>query len=256
MSNIIFIRQYGLQRSGTNIVKALCEVNFKSVYVVSEIAGNKHDPMSWDILEGNLRNLSPDESSFPEEYIEALASNVAERSLSFIFNLKDPVSWLESYYRYQCKKFNYRNPGKTFPFSRQFAEESLASWQVRIDSWIPFVQGNPDQCYVIQHERLLDNSRLILGEIEAQFGLERQGRFLQQIDGHALRGTESQHGASLIHPKQKVDKDYHLSGRWANGIPAEYAKLAMSVFCDAKSKWPILERFISSSHLPGKFVSG
>ena len=45
-----FIKQFGLQRSGTNAVKALLEVNFPEIRVLTTYLGNKHKPTNYQTL--------------------------------------------------------------------------------------------------------------------------------------------------------------------------------------------------------------
>ena len=45
-----FIKQFGLQRSGTNAVKALLEVNFPDIRVLTTYLGNKHKPTNYQSL--------------------------------------------------------------------------------------------------------------------------------------------------------------------------------------------------------------
>lgn len=40
-----YVKLYGLQRSGTNLVKGLLEINFQDVIVLQRILGNKYGPL-------------------------------------------------------------------------------------------------------------------------------------------------------------------------------------------------------------------
>jgi hypothetical protein len=235
------IKQYGLQRSGSNALKSLIEINFEGVFVLSDYLGNKHEPLVWETIEENLRVQDPLEYLIGENIYEVAVKDVKNRHLKFIFSIKDPVSWINSYYKYQRKKFLYLNPNKEFPFNIKFCKRALSQWELNICSWLKYCELNPEVCVCIQHEEILSNPENKLKEIEIKFGLSRrQDDLVTYLKGYSKRGTDRDHGRDLINENLKFDRNYHLSGHWRSDIPNDiynYASEYMLSFFDNWSQY-------------------
>jgi hypothetical protein len=116
-----FVKIYGLPRSGTNYVEKILNLNFNNINVLTggNITGWKHGKVSdhnpvdwtgknwnmkdesWDVIEGYLSEIKP--------YKSDLMAAVEEGTMCYIFVLKHPWSWFDSYYRY-CKKYGLKLP--------------------------------------------------------------------------------------------------------------------------------------------------
>lgn len=92
-----FIKQFGLQRSGTNALKALVELNFSDVTVLSGYLGDKHAETSWDLMLQQGRSQDPKEFGVSHDAVDQILREVEQKTLPIIINLKDPVSWVNSY---------------------------------------------------------------------------------------------------------------------------------------------------------------
>ena len=126
------IKQFGLQRSGTNAVKAMLEVNFPDVFILTNILGNKHECSSRNAMAAMAAELAVSEPELDKALVEEIQNCVGNGEIAYIFNIKDPVSWLCSYFRYQKKKYEFRNPDSEFMFSEKFARRSLSAWQEKV----------------------------------------------------------------------------------------------------------------------------
>lgn len=149
------------------------------------------------------------------------------RSLKFVISVKDPVSWVNSYFRYAKTKYEYRRSGKRFEFTLDFTAKALDSWRERMASYADFVAENPTLCLVVQHESLLQSPRAVLERFENQFNLSASKEPELFLQGYAKRGTEEEQGRALINPKMSLDRAYHLEGRWVDDVPREVLEYAI-----------------------------
>lgn len=223
------IKQFGLQRSGTNALKALVEINFKDIYVLSNYLGNKHDGTSWKTMEEFMLNQNPQEFYISEEMKDIIEKSVNDKHLYCIINIKDPVSWLNSYYKYQRKKVLFKNPEAKFELDLKFAQKSLHNWWAgNISSWLDFAIQNEAITVVVQHETILDNPINKLKEMEQKFQLNREDEeYKLYLEGYTKRATDKEHGQDILNSKITFDRSYHLHGVWKNDMPEEVFNYAL-----------------------------
>lgn len=225
------IRQIGLQRSGTNAIKALIELNFRDVYVASNVLGNKHDDVQWDEIIKISNSTNYPGFSIDKGLEKVIKNKVNNRDLIFTINVKDPCSWLDSYYRYQSKKYAYVNDGAELEFSEEFVKKSLRNWRDRILNWSGFYDQNREKSLIIRHEQLLIPGEVgkLLAKMQEKFGFDIiSERVITEIDGYMRRGIENQHGEDLV-IRKKWDKQYHLNECWTDSLPDAYFDMALDV---------------------------
>lgn len=122
------IRQYGLQRTGTNAVRALLEINC-GVNVLTHTNGSKHDLPTREAVE--------------------------ESDTLFVINVKDPISWLASYYRYRSLQAREAQPQRRMDPIGVMSSVWLPLWQDRTTAYLELAEKYPSRTAVIQHEALL-----------------------------------------------------------------------------------------------------
>lgn len=214
-----YIKQFGLQRSGTNALKALIEINFKNVIVLSNYLGNKHEPTSWSKLEEKAVTENPEDFGLENVNKQQVIEEVRSRKIPVIINIKDPVSWVNSYYKYQLKKALFKNPNTNLQFDTQFSERALSSWEENVLSWIKFHDEHP-KSIVFLHEEIVSGLDHQLEAIRSMFDLQVDETYpTGLLKGYARRGTDSQHGADLVNSKMDFGREYHLEGGWKKDIP-------------------------------------
>lgn len=214
-----YIKQFGLQRSGTNVMKALIEVNYANTTVFANVLGDKHQKSSWADMASSLKNQEIVEGTFDKDDSGPLAKLIEDRDLNILINIKDPISWLESYYRYSLKKVLFVNPDADFPMSIGFCKKNLAKWETNLLSWLALTkEGN--RCAIVRHVDILVNPESVLSLIEKQFKLTPARDTLQtRFEGFAKRGTDTMHGQELINSNMKFDMTYHTEKKWKDNFP-------------------------------------
>lgn len=211
------IKQFGLQRSGTNALKAIIEVNTPSI-VLPTTFGNKHDEASWISMDEWARSHVPEAGLDPDVYRRALV-DLETRQLFCVFSVKEFASWVASYHRYQAAKAKFRDPSANLSFDQRFVLRSFESWSKVIDSFDVFVADNPDTSLLVQHERLLRAPGEVLAEFTGKSGVACSEHPELFLSGYARRGLESHRGSDLINSSVEFNRAFHLKDEWSIGVP-------------------------------------
>ncbi|GAB3526623.1 hypothetical protein [Arthrobacter monumenti] len=215
-----FIKQYGLERSGTNAIRGLVEVNFDRCTVLSNTLGHKHLEANWETIQESLQKLERNDLQDLGLNLKNVDCAVRTKTLGFIFSIKDPVSWLWSYYRYARAKALRRDRHASYVLTEDLGSRFLNSWGKRMNSWLEFVNENEESTFTVQHEELLRSPLQVLDNLKGQLDLSWSGGTRELfLDGYAKRGIESERGAELIDSSKKFDRDYHLNGQWMEEMP-------------------------------------
>lgn len=248
------IKQFGLQRSGTNIIQALLEINFKDVFILSKYLGDKHEPTDWSMIDYLMMTQDPSDCGVSKKQALLLSSLIEKRKLPIIINVKDLVSWIAAYYRYAKKKILFKNPQAIFKFDRKFCTKQVAVWKEKMLSWATFSNGNPNDCIIINHYDLLIDPIEILSKIEGKFDLHRKHKKLINSSAYAKRGTYIEHGFDLLHKNKSFNKDYHLKNQWIDEVPEEIYHFLIDKAHQIKLDHPILEKYIILDFTPVALV--
>lgn len=105
-----FIKVYGLPRCGTNYLEKLIEINFKDVFILSNILGWKHaipqdhididwKGHNWEASSNIIRDLLKVYKKFENNETQ-IRNAVNNNEIKYIFILKNPIEYLNSY-KYQ-----------------------------------------------------------------------------------------------------------------------------------------------------------
>ncbi len=106
MNPLLYVKQYGLPRSGTNFTRALIEENFSDCRVLQNIFGSKHGEYDVKHFEKNAeywlthKNVITDLTS---SEIYAAKQQFDSGNGKFVVTIKEPAHWLSSCVSYQIK---------------------------------------------------------------------------------------------------------------------------------------------------------
>lgn len=220
---MIFIKQFGLQRSGTNYLKALIDENFEDCILLTNTLGNKHDKTSWPSIERGLGEIP----SHLQHCSERLISSVKSKEIGFIFHTKEPISWVLSYFRLR----NSKDPEKYKIFKRKFIDEALGVWEDRLLNWLEFSK-KANRFYFCKYEDVVLNEARVLERIADVFDLKRRpGEWVGSFSKATIRGGEHHSGAELLSEKD-FNRNYYLK----KGYLAEYPGYLLQYINDEISK--------------------
>lgn len=201
------IGQYGVPRSGTNAVKAILEHNLIDVFVDDS---RKHG-----------RNVSLDGAA------------------GYVVNVKEPVSWVWSYYRYLRFVHNEQRDLQDCPLS-----EWLEYWESRTLAHLSLVEY--EKCVVIQHEDLVRDPLGVLHQVAHRFAIPQHGNTDVFMDGYAKRGG-GRYGSELIDRGKVFRRDYHLDGIWRDDMPKEAMAYCERFAGRVFERYPLLRIYMRES---------
>lgn len=92
-----YIKIYGLQRSGTNYVKALLETNFEC-RVLQNIGGWKHECIDGRFLSSGFV------TDIPRNEVKVIETNMRAMQIPMIHVYRDPKAWVVDYREYLASK--------------------------------------------------------------------------------------------------------------------------------------------------------
>ena len=174
-----YIKIYGLQRSGTNYLKALLEKNFE-VRVLQNICGSKHS-----VITDGKTNKSQVKTDLSDKTIKWLDDNFW--SLKKLCIYKPFNEWEESYNRYkQLKK-------QTTPLTKELQltySKILRHWSTHCDAMINY------------NEIIKDYTRFLYKTMDRYKLVSKKG-FFKDIDSYMAAGGDLFYTNNLTDIKMK-----------------------------------------------------
>lgn len=189
---MLFLKQYGERRTGTNYLRSLIAANYRDVVVLMHILGDKHSPpVAFDALwreaqeSGDpawqfvsratfsapaLTTRADDRRQSVEvrRLAQPLAAAFADGALGFLISIKNPYAWAVSLARF----LGWAAKRRPLPEScASDLEEACRLFNARYAAWFALVDENPASSLLVRHEDLLQDPEGTLREIDRLFGL-------------------------------------------------------------------------------------
>lgn len=168
------IRQFGVQRSGTNVTRKLLEMNFEDVEVVEE---GKHGPFLGDDAD------------------------------AYVVTVKEPWAWLQSYWRYTShsewdlpRRFWYGLKGRSMEVP--LAKHHLGFY---INTLIGWKRSIPDPLIVLQYRDLLGGLETLMDGVAEVLDLARADP-VRRIEARVA--PEGHRTSSSFDPTYYTDRRY------------------------------------------------
>lgn len=195
-----FIKQYGARRTGTNLLRAMLQINCPNCNVLMHILGDKHQkPIDFNQLRDELRsganalekikqvtNLRRAETTDLNErsqntYIDEASCGLAEaiknRQVFILISIKHPYAWGHSI----MKWFGYQQAKKHAPYQASEYLKSLATachqFNHNYAAWLNLAEELPDRALVVQHEKLLQDQASVFFDICKVMNLPQPASF-------------------------------------------------------------------------------
>jgi len=171
----IYIKTYGIQRSGTNLTDTILSNSFTNVKCLKNLFGWKHGPIPIEI-DTSGRSWDPDWS---RRYAEKLVRSVTpemtiaylNNQIRYVFVAKNPFASCVSFINYREKLYEEPYP-QSFKYSiRQIKERDAIDFALRWNrlyrGWIEWARGKRKSVFIRYEDWLLDYD----SQLE-RFGLE------------------------------------------------------------------------------------
>jgi hypothetical protein len=193
------IKQYGLERTGTNYLKALIELNIKESRVLSNIFGLKHDKYSMDKLD--IKNYDPLQdknvaTDLSREEISKIKDKIIQGKVYFTVSFKDPYSWVISYNRCDWLHNGPLNKDKVLRF--------MDKWNTVNRDWLDKIIKNKTNSMGVLYEDLLLNPKIVINNLAKKFNFLVNGDFID-VNKEMKPGIDV-HGSKNI-SNRDIDKE-------------------------------------------------
>lgn len=210
-----YIKQFAHYRSGSNLIKALIEINFDEVVVLSDALGHKHGEASWERMRTSWEASSSPDFGLEADVWDQLKDAVDTGDLGFVISMKEPFSWLVSYHRYSEGKLKHLDPSARIEFGELFFRKALEMWSRSLSSWVAFSRTCPDRVVWIPYDAYLKDPGSYLEVIRDRFGLKQKADELVCEDNRVTRrGIDSQRGEDVFIKGKHFDPSYYQQARW------------------------------------------
>ena len=185
-----WIKQYGLQRSGTNYSRALIESLCPEARVLASILGTKHDLPDLDAAVARLRegDVGIAKTDLATEDFQEIMRAYEMGELRILVCVRDAVVWMDSLERYRAKR-ERREP-------QVLTRTTIEDWVRR---WLDYYSQLHDWCesstlsssWVVHHQ-VVRNPEMVV-EIAENWGIpcndeiQRLGYMRNGSDEHSSR---------------------------------------------------------------------
>lgn len=184
----IYVKQYGAERTGTNVLRHLLPRAFAGVEVLMHVLGDKHSEPASALTEALAAGVAtpetvaratverpsattdpgcPTQRSFVASVAASVADAVATRELRVVVSIKHPYAWAASLMRQRGWT------AATFRSGSARAELTAACQRLnaRYRAWAALVEGRAVSATYVTHEALLADARACLRGIGRALGL-------------------------------------------------------------------------------------
>lgn len=238
----MFVKQFGLERSGTNICKALVEMNF-GVRVLNNFPVNKHSPVPRvmrlkPVEKYDLSFFDLDEFDYNE-----IKKQIVSRTLYHLFAIRPIESWIEAFYRHASQMKN----SKYHSFNHDFLVDALSMWRESNLSYLNFVEKSFEVSQVVNHAEVLKGDVAWLEEFSRKTKIPLPDHIVSTLDGYAKKGTDKHRGADVVRRNVEFDRGYQLQGKYVENIPEWAREFIDSWKMDVYEKYSQLRPYMSYS---------
>jgi hypothetical protein len=163
-----YVKVFGMQRTGTTFLKALCYANFKNATIFTNEFGWKHGyPFSNERFEKwpeKYSNFEDGETKY--NYYSNIVSEVKRGNrVKFIIIIKNPYSWYYSIRRYRRSQFSMDSLSKEYKI-----------YSDRYKGYEEFYRSLAQNIYgegcIIRYEDLIRNTESVLRHISKELDIE------------------------------------------------------------------------------------
>lgn len=214
-----YFKQYGAQRTGTNYLKRLMEINFEQVTVFGSVLGWKHG--MYETGNGHQHRCHSHEQwikdktredgrvhsvdNYPLKHTPEQLHEACD-NLHYLISCKDPYAYVVSYKRFRARK-------------KPWDENQVINWIVayvkQYNKWQELYNRHADRSMMIQYDQLICNRDVLLSTMQAKFNLVKKHDTF--INEDKVVNASTDHG--LIINKTQFDIRYYTERQYMDEIP-------------------------------------
>ena len=221
---MIYIKQYGLKRSGTNYLRYLIEENFQGVKVLVDILGWKHG-FPTQVASANWKDWypewKPDKDPSTPEMLQALKQAIQDRDYWHLLTVKNPFAWIASMAKYAGTLVSSLNPVGL--------EGAAIQWVTMLTHYINFRTYTP-RTLIVRYEDFLLSLEDSMKMLQDTMELEQTGKgtFWTAPELTLERGNDEQDHKGCM-TKEEFQKDYYLQRRFMEEFNGEQLAIVRRV---------------------------
>ena len=202
---MVFMKQYGEHRTGTNYLRILLMTNYSNVVPLMHVLGDKHSPpVALDELWQKLRGepdaawklvsstafAAPAQTTDPEDprqvahmraLAEPIAAAVASESLVFILSMKHPFPWAASVAKYHGWIVPAKAGLRMHPRFNGHLITACRRCTDRHRLWLDHILRYRSRSAIVRHEDLLADAFSVLRALARRFELKQAGPQLKAL---------------------------------------------------------------------------
>ncbi len=219
--SMIFVKQQGAMRTGTNLVKFALEENFTNVYVLVNIGRWKHataeTPFNWHGINWEGEGRSVDVlSRINREDLSLVRTASDAGAVNFAISIRNVYSWLVSYIR-----FTYLDGTPPYPPLKDLPQEciveALNQWNSLYGSYISLLDRDR-RTMLFRLEDLLTDFSGTLNQARRLWGLKPRHAQYVKPNRYMRAGIDGQSRSELLHPSLQFDRRQYLSDSHATQL--------------------------------------
>jgi hypothetical protein len=206
-----YIKQYGLERSGTNYIRALIEENIEDVRVLSNLFGHKHKTYtSINYKNYNHKEDQEVKTELDDETLNFIKEQFINNQIYYLITVKEPYSWIVSYHKCYWIKENsgLLDHNKIIKYSN--------IWNETHKNWLENIIYQNKKFFIVMYEDMLINPNNIVNAISTKFKLKQKQKFVN-INNYMKEGADWNYKKN-IGTKSFNKKDYYLNKQYLNEI--------------------------------------
>lgn len=259
--NRYFVKQYGAERTGTNVLRLLLKKRFMNVEVLMHVLGDKHSPPAdYDSLKETLKQpCNPYEEIYwatlnhpslttdltdqaQTEYLRAISPELArailENRLCFFISIKHPYSWVYSFLKHQ-RMLSGQWAGKSYLYLAKIC----TSFNSRYAEWMNLRDQFPENTHLIRFEDLINNPEELATSIKKRFQFPevRESPFLFQ---ETVNPTHWDNTETCV-ATESFDKEFYATHAYLNVLAPPIVEIVHNSI-----DWALMERYGYHDDLP------
>ena len=246
-----YFKQYGEQRTGTNYLKSLLELNFEEATVFASVLGWKHGMYEvsnykerWYM--NNLKTFPEFEAESHKDWVRKMSKgidpktakpllegqvlcvdnyvlpfsadelNYACDNLNYIFMVKDIYGFV-----YSFKMFRHRRLDWEDVLKNGWVKRWCNRYELNYKRWVELFEDNKDNSIFVQYEDLIQDKNKILSQFESKFKLTKKHKGYVDEDKVVQASTDM----GLIKTKIPFDKNFYLNRRYMDHLPGKVKEI-------------------------------
>lgn len=249
-----FIKQYGAERTGTNVLRLLLKKRFTNIEVLMHTLGDKHSPpVDYDSLANNLRqpydpyeeiywatlcnpSLTTDLTDQAQaEYTRAISRDLArailENLLFFSISIKNPYSWV-----YSILKHQHLLSGQLVGKHYLYLVKLCKNFNRRYASWMSLFDKFPEKTCIIRFEDLINNPEDLAISIREIFHLQEVSE--TPFISHEIINPTHWDNSVISVDTESFDRDFYTSHAYY-----EFLTPAVVEVVHDSIDWTLMERY-------------